>query len=102
MTHLRPHRRPDGIIELRRRRVRDRLRAHSLALDAAILGALFVLCAASVTAVVATAVAFPAFFAAVAAFALPSVLWCGFGAYLQRAHEAPGLPPSEPQRPSVA
>lgn len=104
MSPLRAHRRPDGVIELRRRRIRGR----SLARDTAILAALFVLCAASVTAVVAATVSFPTALATVAAFALPSVVWCGVGACLHRAHgaaeNAPPPPPPErgPERPSVA
>ncbi len=69
MTKLRILRRPDGVIELRRRRLRD----SAVVRDVAIVGGLCVGCVAFITLLAAIIVETPAVLAATGALLLPVV-----------------------------
>jgi hypothetical protein len=72
MTPFRILRRPDGVIELRRRRLCD----GDLVRDAAVLVAMFLGCVFFLAALVASLVATPLAVAVAAAFVFPGVFAC--------------------------
>ncbi len=94
MRKLRIRRRPDGVIELRRRRLRD----DELVRDVARLLGIFLACAVFIAAMAAALVVFPLGFVVVASFLLPAVL-AAFVARVTDLHpaRAPAHPP--PRRP---
>ena len=94
MRKLLVRRRPDGVIELRRRRLRD----DELVRDVARLLGMFLFCGVFIAALAAALVLFPLGFMVVASFLLPTVLVC-LVSRVTNLHPAPAAAHPPPRRP---
>jgi Flp pilus assembly protein TadB len=92
MARPRIRRRPDGLIELRRRRLRDDV----LVSDTARLLVLLLGCTSFLALLTAALVVSPVILVAAAAFALPAVWACLLARAAARLTHAPGPAPAPP------